>query len=345
MRKTRAFLLGPSGQTNYYHVISRVAGKYLLFGDDEKETFRHILMRQLKFSGLRALAWCFMGNHFHLLLEVPDKTASLEGWEDENYITRLQILNQEWSTQLTLKDVQQYRENGADESIHKIALQVKERLFDLSMFMKELKMKMTLAYNKVHDREGTLWQARFKSVLLESGNALRAVAAYIDLNPIRAGLAQDPASYRWCSYAAAVAGIKGTRQALSFAVTGKKNAPWKQVAQEYRCLLFGLGEKRLGGQTADGSSQAKAGFTQTQIDDVWQAGGKMPLEMALRCRVRYFSDGAVLGGQNFVDEFFNNKRDQFGSRRKDGGRKMRGAQWGELRVLRDLGDGIVRSEA
>ncbi|MFK5921191.1 MAG: transposase, partial [Verrucomicrobiota bacterium] len=73
MRKTREFLLGEVGQTNYYHVVSRTAGKYKLFGDDEKEAFRYILMRQLKFSGLRALAWCFMDNHFHLLLEVPDK--------------------------------------------------------------------------------------------------------------------------------------------------------------------------------------------------------------------------------------------------------------------------------
>lgn len=345
MRKTREFLLGPTEQTNYYHVVSRVAGKYLLFGDGEKELFRRILMRQLKFSGLQALAWCFMGNHFHLLLKVPDKEASLKGWKDEDHIARLQILNQEWSTQLMLKDVKQYRENGADEALHEVALQVRARLFDLSMFMKELKMKMTLAYNKAHDREGALWQGRFKSVLLENGNAVRMVAAYIDLNPVRAGLAEDPADYRWCSYAAAVAGVRGARQALSLAVTGMQKVAWSQVAQEYRCLLFGIGEQRLGGQTVDGTNKARAGFTQAQIDEVWQANGKMPLEMALRCRVRYFSDGAVLGGQQFVDDFFTNNREQFGARRKDGGRKMRGAQWGELRVLRDLGDGIIRSKS
>ncbi|MCF6311990.1 MAG: hypothetical protein L3J39_06025, partial [Verrucomicrobiales bacterium] len=64
MRKTREFLLGPEGQNNYYHVVSRTAGRAILFGDDEKEAFRVLMIKQLTFSGLRALAWCFMGNHF-----------------------------------------------------------------------------------------------------------------------------------------------------------------------------------------------------------------------------------------------------------------------------------------
>ncbi|MFK5922050.1 MAG: chemotaxis protein CheW, partial [Verrucomicrobiota bacterium] len=217
------------------------------------------------------------------------------------------------------------------------------RLFDLSMFMKELKMKMTLAYNKMNDREGALWNGRFKSVLLESGDAVRTVAAYIDLNPIRAGIVQTPEDYRWCSYAAAVAGVKGARQALTFAVMGRQRVAWRTVEAEYRCLLYGTGEERLGGDTVDGVDRRKGGFTQEEIDEVLRAGGKLPLAAALRCRVRYFTDGAVLGSQGFVDEFFGGRRECFGERRKDGGRKMRGAQWGELRVLRDLGKGLIRS--
>jgi hypothetical protein len=57
--------------------------------------------------------------------------------------------------------------------------------------------------------------------------------------------------------------------------------------------------------------------------------------------VRYFSDGVVLGSQGFVDEFFEGQREYFGERRKSGGRKMKGADWGGLRVLRDLRDGVV----
>jgi hypothetical protein len=52
--------------------------------------------------------------------------------------------------------------------------------------------------------------------------------------------------------------------------------------------------------------------------------------------VRYFTDGAVRGSAEFVDGFFEGRREWFGERRRDGARRMRGAEWGELRVLRDL---------
>jgi hypothetical protein len=58
-------------------------------------------------------------------------------------------------------------------------------------------------------RQGTLWEERFKSVLVEgAGPALSVMAAYIDMNPVRAGLVSDPKDYRWCGNAAAVAGVK-----------------------------------------------------------------------------------------------------------------------------------------
>ena len=60
-------------------------------------------------------------------------------------------------------------------------------------------------------------------------------------------------------------------------------------------------------------------------------------------RVRYFTDGVVLGSQRFVDGFFERQREAFGERRKSGGRRMKGAQWGDLRVLRDLKDDVVTS--
>ena len=50
------------------------------------------------------------------------------------------------------------------------------------------------------------------------------------------------------------------------------------------------------------------------------AMGKM-----LRCRIRYFTDGAVIGSRSFVDEAFENVRNRFGKQRKDGARKMRGS--------------------
>ena len=62
------------------------------------------------------------------------------------------------------------------------AERVRSRLFDLSSFMKGVKQKLSAWFNLTWGRTGTLWEARFKSVIVESGAAARTMAAYIDLN-------------------------------------------------------------------------------------------------------------------------------------------------------------------
>ena len=64
----------------------------------------------------------------------------------------------------------------------------------------------------------------------------------------------------------------------------------------------------------------------------------------LRCRIRYFTDGAVIGSRSFVDEAFEKCRDRFGMKRKSGARKLRGeaaAAGGIIWSLRDLRKGIA----
>lgn len=336
MRKPRRFYLGEAGRANVYHVVTRTVGREILFGDEERERFRKILLKQLKFSGLRCLSWCLMGNHIHLLVEVPDKEAELAGWTEEDLFDRLAVLKGEYSTKLLLNQAQMFRNNGHKAGATEVADRVRARLCDLSIFMKELKMKLTAAFNAMHERRGTLWEGRYKSTLVEGEDALRAVAAYIDLNPVRAGLVENPEDYRWCSYATAVAGFKGARSGLARAVTGKAGSPWRLVSKEYRKLLFGYGQQRLGGHTPEGRQKRKAGFSLERIEQVWQEGGRLPLAAALRCRVRYFTDGAVLGTKASVDAFFERQRDYFGPKRQSGARPMRGAQWGAIRSLRDL---------
>ena len=347
MRRTRRFLLNigrdrdvPDG-VRFVHVVSRTAGQEILFGDVEKEVFRKILFKQLKFSGLRALAWCFMGNHFHLLLEVPDKEVALGALSDEDVLSRLAVFAGEKSTRFLLDELATCRQNGNAAGVERIACRVRERLFDLSLFMKELKLRMTLAYNFSTGRRGTLWEGRFKSMLVQGGEALRAVAAYIDLNPVRAGLAKEPEGYRWCSYAAALGGMKLARSGLVYAISSGKKIPWRTAAERYREFMYGIGQQVGGGQTPDGFVKSKGGFTRLEIEAVWEAGGKLSLAQALRCRIRYFTDGAVLGSQEFVDGFFASQRESFGERRKTGGRRMKLAQWGDLRVLRDLRADVI----
>ena len=65
--------------------------------------------------------------------------------------------------------------------------------------MREIKLNFTRFYNKRHGRRGYFWGDRFKSVVVEDGNTLINCLAYIDLNPVRAGLVEKPEDYRWSS--------------------------------------------------------------------------------------------------------------------------------------------------
>lgn len=327
MRKTRDFLLGKEGEAHVYHIVSRVVGR-LHFGVEEKEVVQALLFKQIKFSGLKLLAWCVMGDHFHLLLEVPDKAKALAGMSVEELLGRLSVLRKEYTTGVLLEEIAELRKNGDSKALAELSGTVGNRLFDLSKFMKELKLKITLTCNKMLGRRGTFWEGVFNSVLVEQGEAVRVVAAYIDLNPVRAGLVKEPGDYRWSSYGAAVKGMSQARRGLAQAVTGDATSRWPRVDREYRRLLVGREDR-----------EGKKGDSAYSVDEIRKMREEMrriPLTAALRCRVRYFTDGVALGSQEFVDQFFEERPGEFGSRRKDGGRKMQGAKWGDLRALRDL---------
>ena len=108
-----------------------------------------------------------------------------------------------------------FRERGQDKAAEELRERVLARMWDMSAFMKLLKQRFTQWYNRRQGRKGTLWEERFKSVLVDgAGDVLATMAAYIDLNPVRAGLVEDPKDYRWCGYAEAVAGGRAARAGI-----------------------------------------------------------------------------------------------------------------------------------
>jgi len=70
----------------------------------------------------------------------------------------------------------------------------------------------------------------------------------------------------------------------------------------------------------------KRGFSRERVRAELKRGGRLPLHLAMRCRVRYFTDGVALGSSDFLEDFFGEKRAYFGPRRKTGARRMRGAE-------------------
>ncbi len=314
----------------------------MVFGDLEKERFWKIVERQLAFSGLECLAWCVMGNHFHLLLRVPDKESSLAGWTEEDFILQLGILAEESYTSEQLKKVEMWRRNGCSNLVTELAGRVRSRLFDLSSFMKEVKQKFSAWFNLTHGRTGTLWEERFRSVLVEGTggssagglSGLLTVAAYIDLNPVRAGLVDDPKDYRWCSYAAAVAGKKGSRCGLARCVGMAQRETWRRVGAAYRKILFAAGEQEVGSELG---GRGRRGFSQAEIEAVWRVGGELSPATVLRCRVAYFTEGIALGTKSFLSSFGDRVGGRASAEHEIGGAGLVG--------LRVIGRRMKRSQA
>ena len=339
MRRPR-FKAPPEHSLAYYHCISRVVDRQFVFGPEEKEQFVTFLRLYERFCGVRVVTYCVMSNHFHVLVEVPQRPAELP--DDEALLKRLaEVYRGSGGAGAIRQHLAALRKAGAHAEAEAYRGTFFARMWDVSAFMKLLKQRFTQWFNRTRGRKGTLWEERFKSVLVEgAGPALSAMAAYIDMNPVRAGVVSDPKEFRWCGYAAAVAGVKEARAGLRIvadAVSGQPVAA-NQVLREYRMLLYGTGEEE--GLNEQGRP-LRRGFAAGEAQAVLVAKGRLDRWQMLRCRVRYFTDGAALGTRAFVNEVFAVRREHFGPKRTTGARPMRGVDGGGLFTMRDLRIGAI----
>jgi len=78
------------------------------------------------------------------------------------------------------------------------------------------------------------------------------------------------------------------------------------------------------------------GFSRKNVAKVVAEGGRLRPAEVLRCRVRHFSDGVVLGSREFVNEVLRKHREEFGVKRRTGAREMKKGEWSGLCTMRDL---------
>ena len=317
-----------------YHVLSRTTQQRMLLDATGKEVFRKLLHKQAAFAGVEVLAYCLMGNHFHLLLRVPVKHRL----SDRELLRRYAAYYGEDAlpqSSFSVAELRAILDAGGAEA-EAAREQIHARLHDLPAFMRELKQRFTLWYNHTHNTRGTIWAARYKSLLVEDERAsLTVVAAYIDLNPVRANLVTDPADYRWCGYAEALAGRHTARNGIC-ALLGETPKHFADALAAYRLVLFGKGHMpKKGGADPHGRISA------AELEKVLASGGKVRPETLLRLRVRYFTDGLILGSGRFLREIHRNNPTAFGPRRvRTGGVAMPGFAEDGLRVMRDLRRGV-----
>lgn len=275
--------------TDIYHCMSRTVNGEPLFKVREMEIMRKMIHQIADFSGVEVLTYCLMNNHFHVLVRVtPDAEVS-----DRELMRRYRLLYEKptlYQTASISVLERELKQGGPDTDL--IRQKLLARMNDVSAFMKTLKQRFSTWFNKAHERFGPLWADRFKSVLVEGkGNALQTMAAYIDLNPVRAGLVEDPKEYRFCGYAEAVSGQKKSQRALKFLTFGEYEASSAQSLAAYSEMLFGKGSAAMvHGATIDRKAAGR----------VLEQQGVLPSAVRLRCRIRYFTEGAVLGSQEFV---------------------------------------------
>ena len=318
--------------------MSRVVGGAMLLGKREKEVMRKMLGQVADFSGVEILTYCIMDNHFHVLIRVPEKDREVS---DAELLRRFKVLYPKPTKYQTasFKRLEIALSEGTEDA-DKIRAQLLARMHDLSEFMKTLKQRFSIWYNRNHDgRLGTLWMERFKSVLVQGeGNPLQTMAAYIDLNPVRAGLVEDPKDYRWCGYAEAVAGVKTAQRGLQViwaTYTGcegrdtnrqRAAANLKSALAAHRSLIFGKG-------ASPWTCRGKLIDQKTAEKVLNEQKGELPLAVVLRCRVRYLTDGAILGSAEFVRGYAAEWQACRGRQRPVEVNAARGAPWGDLAVI------------
>ena len=319
-------ILGQGPLESYcYHVMSRTCGGEVFFDEVEREALRRVIWRMAEFSGIKVVTYCLMSNHFHLLAEVPHRQTWLQRFEgpdgEVKLLEHLGILYSRAYVGLLREELADLRARGMVVLAEQRVEALKKRFCDLSLFIKEVKERFSRWFNKRRGRRGTLWMDRFKSVLVEGkGEPLRTMAAYIDLNPVRAGLVEDPKDYRWCGYAEALGGSRRAQRGLCKAL-GKPVDGWKsaEAAAAYRRLLHAEGREV---KDAQNEKVVSRGVTAESARAVLAEKGKLSPAELVRLRVRYFTDGVVLGSKEFVEGVFAEQREHFGPKRKNGARRM-----------------------
>lgn len=183
--------------TPYYHVISRCVRRAFLCGEDRYtgQNFDHRKPRMIERLKLLAdvftidiAAYAIMSNHYHLVLHVD--AQGNQQLTDEAVIAR-------WTRLYALPPLLQRQQNGHSlskaehKAINALIATWRERLGSISWFMSNLNEAIAREANREDNCKGRFWEGRFKSQALLDDTALLSCMAYVDLNPVRAGISMD----------------------------------------------------------------------------------------------------------------------------------------------------------
>jgi REP element-mobilizing transposase RayT len=275
-------------QSTVYHVMSRTALDGFPLGDIEKDFMLDLIRRYAGLYLVEILGFCLMGNHFHILVRViPEYKFS-----DEDILKR-------------------YVDFYGDERIFADGLvpSLRLKLSSLSEFMREIKVVFARFYNRRHNRRGYFWGDRFKSVIVENGETLINCLAYIDLNPLRAGLVERPEQYRWNSLGYHVqTNNQGYFLSTDFGLKEFNVKSQKERIRRYRRYVYEAGSL----------DRTEKGSVKIIEDKVLEKERSRKFELSksdrFRYRTRYFTDSGIIGSKEFVFTNYQRFKNLFSSK-------------------------------
>ena len=187
------------GQEGVFHCFSRCVRRAFLYGFDQltRRDFSHRkawLVDRLRYLAavfaIEVCAYAIMENHYHTILRTrPDIVAS---WSDREVIIRWLTLFPSHHRRIGKLMPPSEEEIHALEHCPERIAQLRLRLCSLSWFMGRLNEFIARAANKEDAVKGRFWEGRFKCQALLDDTAITTCMVYVDLNPIRAGLAATP---------------------------------------------------------------------------------------------------------------------------------------------------------
>ena len=178
--------------TRYYHCISRCVRRAFLCGEGYEHRKQWIEQRLELLAGNFAVSVCgfaIMDNHLHVLARLDPEVA--KPWSDEEVVRRWIAVYPPKTLKGEAIEINPAWIDHQLKDTKRVAA-MRERLSSLGWFMKALKEPLARMANKEDDCKGTFWESRYKSIAILDEEALLATCAYIDLNPVAAGIASAP---------------------------------------------------------------------------------------------------------------------------------------------------------
>jgi REP element-mobilizing transposase RayT len=265
-RQNRRDIFDPS-EVGAFHAVQRTVRRAWLCGTDpvSGKSFEHRRawiqdrLQELAASfGIDCLSFAVMVNHVHVILRNrPDVVA---GWSDEEVARR-------WWQLFPLRKNKDKSATVPTESELKLFMtpvrckQLRGRLSDISWWMRALAEPIARRSNSEDKCTGRFWEGRFKCQKLADETAILACSAYVDLNPVRAGVAEVPEESRYTSVYERVQAEKANRKEKARAKVRKRQGSRNRsrIATNAGQVTYVRGDDWLTPVTVDERSAAYRG--------------------------------------------------------------------------------------